>query len=49
MRPAGIHKSHDLMTYISLSANFSLWSISMIKIVCVFGFNIAFNNFSVIS
>ena len=27
MRPAGIYKTHDLMTYISQSANFRLWPI----------------------
>ena len=27
IRPAGIYKSHDLMTYISRSANFRLWPI----------------------
>ena len=27
MRPAGIYKRHDLMTYISWSANFRLWPI----------------------
>ena len=27
MRPAGIYKSHDLMTYISWSANFRRWPI----------------------
>ena len=25
MRPAGIYKSHDLMTYISRSTDFGLW------------------------
>ena len=25
MKPAGIHKSHDLMAYISRSAGFGLW------------------------
>ena len=35
MRPAGIYKSHDLMTYISRSANFRLWPISMIKIIFI--------------
>ena len=27
MRPAGIYKSRDLLTYISLSADFRLWQI----------------------
>ena len=27
MRPAGIYKSHDLMTYISRTAKFRLWPI----------------------
>ena len=27
MRPAGIYKSHDLITYISRSADFRLWQI----------------------
>ena len=35
MRPAGILKSHDLMTYISRSANFRLWQFSMVKIFVV--------------
>ena len=26
MRPAGIYKSHDLLTYISWSIGFGLWS-----------------------
>ena len=25
MRPAGLYKSHDLMTYISQSTDFGLW------------------------
>ena len=32
MRPAGIYKRHDLMTYISRSAKFRLWSIFHVKI-----------------
>ena len=36
MRPAGIYKSHDVMIYISRSANFRLWPIfSMIKIIVI--------------
>ena len=27
MRPAGIYKSHDLMTYMSRSVDFRLWQI----------------------
>ena len=35
MRLAGIFKSHDLMTYISWSANFRLWPFSMVKIFVI--------------
>ena len=35
MRPAGIFKSHDLMTYISLSAKFRLGQFSMVKIFVI--------------
>ena len=38
MRPTGIYKSHDLMTYISQSANFRLWPISMVKIFFIVRF-----------
>ena len=30
MRPAGIYKSHDLLTYISRSADFSFGGFSMV-------------------
>ena len=33
MRPAGIYKSHDLMTYIARSVNFRLWP--MVKIFLI--------------
>ena len=35
MKPTGIYTSNDLMTYISRSAKFRLWSISMVKIFVV--------------
>ena len=41
MKPAGIYKSHDLMTYISWSANFRLWPIfhAMVKIFVIARFS----------
>ena len=32
MSPLGIYKSHDLITYISRSANFRLCQFSMVKV-----------------
>ena len=32
MRPAGIYKSHDLMTYISQSTDFGLWPDIKVKV-----------------
>ena len=31
MRPAGICKSHDLLTYISWSTDFGLWRLSRLR------------------
>ena len=35
MRPAGIYKNRDLLTYISRSADFRLWLIFMFKIFVI--------------
>ena len=38
MRPAGIYKSHDLMTYISQSATSDFGQFSMVKIFVIGSF-----------